>query len=200
MIFIRSEPARRYGRHTAYRAQLRRDFRFRCAYCLTHERYLGGPAGCTIDHFRPVSGPHGRPDLVTEYANLYWTCRECNDNKSDTWPTSEQVELGLHFIDPCSPDGDHDLHWQAYADGSIEPLTPAGEFTIEHLMLWRDQLAYHRRRLYRWQCELDLLADLLARKRIPETDRVRLEARIVELGEYLDPPVFDRPTRRREGN
>lgn len=197
MIFIRSIPPRRYRDYTRYRSLLRRDFQYRCAYCLTHERYLGGEAGCAIDHHRPQQGPYARPDLVSEYRNLYWTCRECNDNKSDTWPGPEEAARGMEFLDPCIPGGDHNLHWRTISNGSVEPLTPVGEYTIENLMLWRDQLRYHRARLHRWQRDRDELVGLLARKKMSPEVRARLEARILDLNEYLEPLVFDRPRSRR---
>ena len=46
MIFVRSIPKRRYSDYKRYRQRLRRDFQYRCAYYLTHERFLGGEAGC----------------------------------------------------------------------------------------------------------------------------------------------------------
>jgi hypothetical protein len=71
MIFERRIPPRRYADYTSYRPLLRQDFKFRCAYCLRHEFFLGGEPGCCIDHHRPVDGPHGRPDLIVEYETLY---------------------------------------------------------------------------------------------------------------------------------
>ncbi len=193
MIFRRSIPPRRYRDYTRYRSLLRRDFRNSCAYCLVHEGYLGGEAGCTIDHRRPQHGPHAFPELTNEYTNLYWTYRECNDNKSDTWPNAEEEANGIGFLDPCVPEGDHDLHWHSLPDGTLEVITPVGEYTIEQLMLWRDQLIYHRARLYRWQQERDALVELLVRKRMPDEMRRQVEERLEELNEYLEPPVFDRP-------
>lgn len=193
MIFHRSVPPRLYRDHTRYRALLRRDFQYRCAYCLTHEHYLGGEAGGTIDHHRPRQGPHARPDLVSAYSNLYWTCRECNDNKSDTWPDPEDYERGLKFLDPCLPEDDHDWHWRTLPDGSLEVLTVTGEYTIEILQPWCAQLTYHRARLYRWQQQRDELVELLARKRMASQVRVQLEAQIMELTALLAPLVFDRP-------
>lgn len=154
---------------------------------------MGGEAGCTIDHHRPLRGPYAQPQLESEYSNLYWTCRECNDNKSDTWPTPDEEVLGMKFLDPCTPEGDHDVHWKSLPDGSLKHLTTIGEYTIEHLLLWRDQLTYHRACLYRWQHERDDLIGLLSSKRMPEAMRLRIENRIVELNELLEPSVFDRP-------
>lgn len=111
MIFTRSVPPAVFADYTRYRRLLRFDFHYRCAYCLTHEFFLGGEAGCEIDHYRPQRGAYARPDLVNVYENLYWSCRECNQNKGDTWPTPEEVAAGHRFLDPCAAHDDHNLHW-----------------------------------------------------------------------------------------
>lgn len=195
MIFTRSVPPRRYRDYMRYRSLLRKDFQYRCAYCLVHEHYLGGEAGCTIDHYRPQGGLYARPDLKSNYRNLYWTCRECNDNKADTWPSPEEEALGIRFLDPCMPQDDHDLHWLTNPDGSLEAITLTGKYTIERLMLWRDQLKYHRARIYRWQQQRDELVDLLASKQMSFEMRAHFEAQLVELNTFLEPPVFNRPHR-----
>ena len=61
MIF-RRQPVRLYRDYTEYRPFLRQDFHYRCAYCLTHEYFVGGEAGCTIDHHRPLR--HHDGDVV----------------------------------------------------------------------------------------------------------------------------------------
>ncbi len=53
----------------------------RKVFSLTHEYFLGGEAGCCIDHHRPVHGPFARLNLFTDYNNLYWCCRGCNENR-----------------------------------------------------------------------------------------------------------------------
>lgn len=62
---------------------------------------------------------------------------------------------------------------------------------------WRDQLQYHRARLYRWQQERNVLVELLARKRMSPAMRARLETSLQELSEQLEPPVFNRPRQSR---
>src|SRR5262249_15263118 len=151
--------------------------------------------GCNIDHHRPRRGPYARPDLECEYSNLYWACSECNENKSDTWPDTEDYERGLRFIDPCTPEGDHDLHWRVLPDGSLGILTLTGAYTAENWLLWREQLQYHRAQVYQWQEELNNIIEILSRKEgIPE-QRSSLEARMRELNDWLEPPVFDRSRR-----
>ena len=99
----------------------------------------------------------------------------------------------MRFIDPCIPEDDHNLHWRSLPDGSLEGITPAGAYTIERLQLWRDQLKFHRARLYRWQQQRDDLVQLLANKKMSSELRVQMEKQIVVLNELLEPPKFDRP-------
>jgi hypothetical protein len=130
---------------------------------------VGGEVGCEIDHFRPKSGLHGRPDLIADYSNLYWSCSECNTNKGSTWPNPEDEANGICFIDPCTAQGDHDLNWTFLETGEIEALTLAGEYTEEKLLLWRPFLVYLRAQQYRDQKEVLAVRDILRDK---DTDAV----------------------------
>jgi hypothetical protein len=196
MIFIRSLRTRTYLNYTKYRPFLRQDFRFRCAYCLIHEFYLGGEAGCEIDHHRPQNGQWARPDLISVYENLYWCCRECNQNKGDTWPSPEEYATDQRFLDPCRPEDDHEAHWETDQNGVVSATTPVGEYTIERLMLWRDRLVFLRRRLGVWQGERDALHQLLESREGTDAERRELEQRLSEMMEFLEPPTFTRPQRR----
>lgn len=192
MVFKRSVPKRKYKRYEAYRSLLRKDFQCRCAYCTRQEGHNGGEANFCIDHYRPKDGPAGRPDLIAEYTNLFWCCRECNDNKADTWPTDEEQALGLRFIDPCNTLDDHDLHWMVNEDGSLESLTNAGEYTIEEIMLWRPELQEWRRAMLALQTEAnDIEKQLLAQ--LTEYEQTNLAKRLAEVRKQIEPPVFDRP-------
>lgn len=149
MLFTRSIPPRSYQDYTRYRPLLRKDFQYRCAYCLTHEFYLGGEANFAIDHYRPRHGAFARPDLVNTYTNLYWCCNECNQNKADHHPNIEMESLGKRWINPCESWGDHDLHWHIDANGEVQWLTAAGEYTIKHLLFdRREWLKNHWRQMH----------------------------------------------------
>lgn len=160
-----------------------------------HEFHVGGEAGCEIDHHRPQNGAFARPDLMNVYENLYWCCRECNQNKGDMWPSPEQYNSGLRFLDPCQPEDDHDRHIQTNTDGTITAKTSPGLYTVEHLMLWREMLVFHRERCYRWQKEQIALTELLATRAINDTERSAIETRLAELTPLIEPPVFNRPRR-----
>ena len=192
MIFHRSLPPRPYGNYLRYRPLLRQDFQNRCAYCLLHEYYLGGESGCCIDHHRPVRGPSGRSDLVATYSNLYWCCRECNENKGDTWPSNDDYNSGLRFLDPCQPEDDHNSHWRVREDGSLEAISRTGLYTIERLKLWRPFLQHHRARMYRLLEEARSLERLLGTKRMTDSQRNTVRRRLSEIRDWLEPPVFAR--------
>jgi hypothetical protein len=160
-----------------------------------HEFFLGGEAGCCIDHHHPIQGPHARPDLIAEYTNLYWCCRECNENKGDSWPTPVQIARGKRFLDPCQSEDDHDLHIRILPTGDLEPLSLAGEYTIERLKLWRPFLQHHRAKTFFLQEEARQLEHRLSAKRLSESQRPLLNARLNDIRQWLEPPVFDRPRR-----
>lgn len=197
MIFVRSVPPRIYRDYTLYRPLLRQDFHYRCAYCLTHEYHLGSEANVAIDHHRPRNGAFARPDLEHSYANLYWSCRECNENKADNWPKPQQAVAGFKWLDPCESWGDHDTHWHISPEGEVQWLTPIGEYTVKKLMLHRREwLKRHWRQLYEWQQMRDDLLDMLDKKEIPAELAERLRTQLASLCEQIETPVIDRPRRR----
>lgn len=195
MVFSRRVLTRTYADDTRYRPLLREDFRHRCAYCLRHEFFVGGEAGCSIDHHRPQRGPYGRPDLASVYENLYWCCSECNSIKGDTWPTPEQYAAGDRFLDPCQPEDDHDLHGQVEDDGTLTATTRAGRYTNAHLVLDRDVLVYHRRRQREWGHEVAALSAALETRRMDDSVRAAIQARLDEIRSWIEPPTFHRVRR-----
>jgi hypothetical protein len=153
MQFTRSIPPRQYRNYRSYREMLRQDFRYRCAYCLITEFHNGGRWNFTIDHFRPVRGLFAHPNLKSVYINLYWCCRECNERKADKWPDLQEEAAGLHWIDPCEASGNHELHWRFSADGEVQWLTPAGEYTVRTLGFGlRENLKAYWRKWYYSRC------------------------------------------------
>lgn len=74
---------------------LRNDFSYECAYCKLQEQEVGfvGLDFFEIDHFRPQSLDF--PD-VHEYHNLYYSCKKCNNEKSNIWDTK--------LLNPCIDD------------------------------------------------------------------------------------------------
>lgn len=191
MIFVRSVPKRIYRDYTRYRELLRSDFQYRCAYCLIPEYHNGGSANFAIDHFLPVRGVFGRPDLEANYRNLYWCCLECNQNKADQYPDPRQEAQGYRWIDPCEAWGDHSLHWQFDAAGEVHWLSPAGEYTGINLRFHeREGLKAYWRKFHRVLSMRENVETLLKEESLSELLQQTLRGQLSEFDEFLDPPVF----------
>jgi len=143
VLFRRIETPPPQKKYQDYKPYLRRDFHIRCAYCLIHEAHYGGLRNYHVDHFRPKKL---FPQLTLSYPNLYYACGLCNTFKSDVWPSPEQQHAGFAFADPCIEDP-YEIHFQVNDhDGSLRPITNAGQYTIAHLRLDRNQLRRTRLR------------------------------------------------------
>jgi len=185
MIFGRSEGVPAVNGYEAYRPFLRRDFEYRCAYCLRHEFFFGGGEAGEIDHYRPR---HLFPDLIAEYSNLYWSCRKCNAIKSSKWPSEEQAGRGLRFLDPCAED--HDDHWVVQADGTLEPLTSVGEYTVIQIRLNRAALTHLRRFLHQTQERIRAIKAALMEASLSPEVHLGLLAEMSAMDVLVHPPVF----------
>jgi hypothetical protein len=192
MSFQRSPDVPHFNDYRAYREFLRRDFRFRCAYCLTHERFFQGGDGGAIDHFRPLHPPEetGKDfsHLRNTYANLYWTCGVCNNIKGNRWPTDEEYEDGLRFLDPCVED--HEDHWYMSPNGRVTPLTTIGQYTTAHLNLNRPPLVDLRRWLYELAQRATRIQETLAMKPLSDDHRLALQNHLHDIEQIIEPPVF----------
>jgi hypothetical protein len=88
----------------------------------------------TIDHYEPQ---RSRSDLVNEYSNLMYCCDECNLRKGDRSPPAEaRAQLIWLF----RPDTDYfDDHFKLNGI-RLDPVSPAGDYTIDALDLNRAML------------------------------------------------------------
>jgi len=115
--------------------QIRQRANFACEYCGISEIDSGGLL--TMDHFRPRT-LGGGDDLD----NLLYCCYRCNLYKGDYWPEQpSDTKLWNPRIEPMQ------LHLRPLADGSLYPITPTGELTLQRLRLNRPQLVANRLRL-----------------------------------------------------
>jgi hypothetical protein len=118
--------------HVGYRACLRLEFAYTCAYCLSLEVEVAAGARhglFNVDHFRPVAR---FGSLRTIYANLMWACRACNLAKSAKWPTAAEQARGEEFLDPTvEPLGRH----LAIVGDSVQAMSRAGDYMIDELNL-----------------------------------------------------------------
>jgi 5-methylcytosine-specific restriction endonuclease McrA len=104
-----------------YRACLRWEFGFTCAFCLLHEAdlYGGQPgeglAGTTVEHRIPRSSD---PTLENSYENCLYACRLCNRSRS-AHPLEPQ---GATLLDPTQHSwSDHFI----LADDLLRPVAPS---------------------------------------------------------------------------
>jgi len=119
-------------RYQSYRQELQEDFNARCGYCDDHESWKN--SFYEIDHFIPKI-------LLSEnehadYNNLVFSCRYCNNSKSNKWPTNDRVHCNdgkIGFIDPCN--GEYDIQFERNLKGEIIPKT---ELDLRrHSIVWQ---------------------------------------------------------------
>lgn len=94
MEYVRRQRWAKYG-SSKCKEYLRNDFSYECAYCKLQE-YEAGLIGADyfeIDHFKPQSLSLSD---IHEYHNLYYACKKCNSEKSDTYDDQ--------LLDPCVDD------------------------------------------------------------------------------------------------
>lgn len=116
------------------RQQVRRRANFACEFCGVTETDAGGEL--TIDHFRPKT--RGGTDSLD---NLIYCCTRCNQYKLDYWPTSaNDPSLWNPRREPAS------VHFLELDDGTLQPLTTTGAFTLRRLRLNRPPLVAYRLR------------------------------------------------------
>ena len=193
MIFLRTPVTRVFKDYRAYRHALRQTFLNRCAYCLRHEVDFGGEANGNIDHFCPqaVCEASGRPELVYTYSNLFWSCAECNNIKRESWPVAAERVLGMRFVDATLEDTDD--HWEVLPNGEITARTPAGEYTIETILLWRDDLVRWRREMLEARGRIERLKAKIEDPALTPADKAEYHEALRRDILSVYPHPFDRP-------
>ena len=159
-----------YGK---YKPQLRLDFHERCGYCGDHDFFR--ETYYEVDHFVPKD--FLKTISLTEYSNLVYSCRLCNNHKRKKWPTRDETvhNDGIQgFIDPC--DLSYPAQFERMTDGSIYAKTTLGcwmwsalnlghpahrlKWKIEKLKVLLDELG---------AIEMDSIEDLKAYKNLSTT-------------------------------
>ena len=174
MIFPRTIPAHTSKDYNEYKENLRRDFTNRCAYCLRHEHHFGGEANGQIDHFFPEAEfkALGQLEYSYTYSNLFWSCAECNQAKSYSWPDATEASLGLGFVDSTKENTDD--HWEVSPTGELTALTPVGEYTIDIVLLWRLDLVRWRRGMLEAKTRIEEIKILLCDPNLTPQDKGEL--------------------------
>lgn len=179
--------------YRGYKPLLREDFRNLCAYCLLHEgdELGGGYQHFQIDHFRPIKS---FPRLIAEYQNLYYSCRWCNNAKSDTWPTFKQTQKGYRFVDPCAEDFYRQHAIVDIETGKLRSLSEPGYYTLREIRLNRSIFVELRRRRFRAQEQINSISIRLSELKKQQSPPVELiaalEENMLHLTErYINPKV-----------
>lgn len=132
---IRSSPPHQ-EKYLAYRPFLKKDFCGRCAYCNLQDTAITTPF--EVDHFIPRSVfKHGRMDLETEYKNLIYSCKKCNNAKRGQFTGNIDLENPTNelFYDPTIVDY-NDIFFRNHL-GAIDSDDKKGKESIIRLKLYR---------------------------------------------------------------
>ena len=123
----------RYGQH---KDDLKIDYQGRCGYCndIDTWRFIW----FEIDHFVPKH--HLKTIQDTDYSNLVYSCRSCNNAKRAKWPTEDELvhnDGQVGFIDPC--DAEYNNQFDRLENGRILPKTELGEWMYNAMKLYKPQ-------------------------------------------------------------
>lgn len=145
-VFRDNTPKRRnittaVATYSAHKADLQIDFFNRCGYCNAPDSWK--IAYYEVDHFIPYK----RNKIIfltikspTDYSNLVYSCRSCNNAKRNKWPTNDQTlpyKNNEGFIDPC--DDEYSNHFERNNIGEIVYLSQLGEWIYYALKLYKPQ-------------------------------------------------------------
>jgi len=114
------------GKYRDYSDCLRWEFGFSCAFCLVHDRDLNehglkGFGQMWVEHYVTQ---HQRPDLADTYSNCFYSCRFCNQSRSDT----PHRRGARRLLNPCTTAWSD--HFELQGDHLV-PTSDDGRFTEE---------------------------------------------------------------------
>lgn len=143
------------SQYADYRNDLKHDFCGRCAYCNLSDESITTPF--EIDHFIPrVAFKDIRPELMTDYNNLIYSCKKCNNAKRGQFSGDLSVSNPTNelFYDPVLFDYNNIFYRNEL--GAIASDDLKGRRMIEILKLYRP---IH---ILGWLCEkINITADKL---------------------------------------
>lgn len=169
-------------KHGDHREDLQIDYQERCGYCNDHDKYRF--IWFEIDHFVPQS--FLKTISATDYKNLVYACRSCNNAKRAKWPTQDEAihhQNNIGFIDPCDDEYNNQFERDNY--GRIVPLTALGGWKYKALKLYKPQHEII------WNLEqLHLLIDEIKAELLNHPDNIILKDRLIatydKFDKYLD--------------
>ncbi|MEP5340470.1 MAG: HNH endonuclease signature motif containing protein [Algibacter sp.] len=117
--------------HSKHKPNLEEDFHHHCGYCGAYDGFGYTRTYFEIDHFVPKDFlKKTNSDIgFCKYDNLVYSCRFCNNSKSDLWPSEDDKihhKNNEGFVDPCIDDFDNHLY--RTSDGAILWKTDLGKW------------------------------------------------------------------------
>jgi len=155
-VFRKHTPVRRkittvVNHYSGHRDDLKIDYQNRCGYCNDIDTWR--IIWFEIDHLVPQKYLANIKE--TDYFNLVYACRSCNNAKRAVWPSGDEKIHNLNdegFIDPC--DGEYNKQFSRMANGRIKANTKLGEWMYNRMKFYKPQHEII------WNIEqLDLLID-----------------------------------------
>ncbi|MFD0860577.1 HNH endonuclease [Sungkyunkwania multivorans] len=119
-----------------HKDNLKIDYLDRCGYCNSIDTWRF--VWFEIDHFVPQKYLKTIKD--TDYINLVYACRSCNNSKRAKWPTKDEKKHNENdegFIDPC--DDEYANQFDRTGNGRILPTTNIGHWMYKALKLYKPQ-------------------------------------------------------------
>lgn len=111
-----------------HKRDLREDFNSCCGYCDSFDGYRH--TYFEVDHFIPKDFFKVNGNIsLTQYSNLVYSCKFCNNAKRAKWPTNSETVFNdgsEGFVDPC--DTEYDKHFYRTDDGGIMWNTDLGKW------------------------------------------------------------------------
>lgn len=112
-----------------HKPNLKEDFHSHCGYCHSFDGY--SHTYFEVDHFVPKSEiiKNGWNISLTQYNNLVYSCKFCNNKKLNKWLTNSCTIFNdgkSGFVDPCNPS--YDTHFYRTSNGAIRSRTPLGKW------------------------------------------------------------------------
>jgi len=139
--FRKETPKRRdiktaVGKYHDHREELIKDYKNRCGYCDDVDTWR--LVWFELDHFVPQKYLKTIKD--TDYSNLVYACRSCNNSKRAHWPTLDEKVHNKNnegFIDPC--DSEYDKQFSRTINGRIKHETDLGKWMYYKLKFHKPQ-------------------------------------------------------------
>ncbi len=124
------------AKYSNHKPELKIDFVSRCGYCNGTDQWK--KTYFEVDHFIPESILTIKS--VTDYSNLVYACRSCNNSKRKKWPTNDENVPNRNnegFVDPC--DDTYLTHFERKDSGEIVYTTDLGKWMYTALKLHKPQ-------------------------------------------------------------